>query len=101
VPLTEDSEGERLAILDLVSPGPDFVNIIYNNEDKEYRFNITRHVQGLLEGTVESNAIYLVAEHPFFGTTNLDVNVPIDVRRSVIDGFGGKREPRLVLTFTD
>ncbi|MFZ6050695.1 DUF4270 family protein [Halocola ammonii] len=104
VPLTDYNDGEdQLPIRDFFAPtGAQYVNMLYDTTKHEYRFNITRHIQGVFEGTVENSVIYLEAEHPRFGTTSPRSSVPFDVRRSVINGLEDEENrPRLVLTYTD
>lgn len=60
--LTKNSDGETVSIPDQFE-GPVHVGGQYNDSDKEYRFNISRFVQEVLNGTAASDTLYLVSNN--------------------------------------
>ena len=54
-----DSIGETFGIADLFE-GVSYFGGTYNSINKEYRFNIARHVQQILNGSKTNNGLYLI-----------------------------------------
>lgn len=83
------SDGADLVMPDQVT-GQGSIGGVYDADAKEYRLNITRWVQGLLNGTYTDPRLGLVA-----GSSGITVN------RAVLNGPAhADRRMRLVLTFT-
>ncbi len=83
------SDGEDLVLPDQVT-GQGSIGGVYDGTAKEYRLNITRWAQGILNGTYDDPRLGLVA-----GSSGISVN------RAVLNGPAHPdRRMRLVLTFT-
>lgn len=85
----KSEEGADLLLPDQVSSEGQ-IGGLYNATDKEYRLNITRYVQGILNGTYENTGLGFVA-----GSSGISVN------RAVLNGPDHADRPmRLEVTFT-
>lgn len=84
-----DSVGEEVFLPDQLS-GVGTIDGNYRSQSREYRFNITRYVQGVLNGQIPNNGLEMVA-----GSSGISAN------RVVLAGPGtGNDRMRLLLTFT-
>lgn len=97
--LNELSDGSVVFSLDQ-SIGNAHVGGFYDSTTGEYRFNITRHIQALIEGNLDSGVLYATPDHP-----NFYQNPPqgiFNARRVVINGTEVDEDrARLILTFTE
>ena len=68
------------------------LNGIYNTTTKEYKLNITRHLQQILNGSVKDSRLYIVSG----GVFSL-VKIPTNSRRTVLNGGSSMK---LNITYT-
>ncbi len=84
-----DDEGEEIFLPDQLG-GITAIDGTYRSDTREYRFNVTRYVQGLINGQIPNNGFEMVA-----GSSGISANrVVLTAPRE--DGSG----MRLLLTFT-
>ena len=84
-----DPEGEEEFLPDQLG-GITVIDGVYRTDSREYRFNVTRYVQGILNGQIPNNGFEMVA-----GSSGISANrVVLTAPRA--DGSG----MRLLLTFT-
>ncbi|MEW6467837.1 MAG: DUF4270 domain-containing protein [Bacteroidota bacterium] len=84
------SDSSEVIIPDLLE-GSSYFGGVYDATNKEYRFNIARYIQGLMNGTIENHGLYLVIQ-----------GRSINANRVVLEG-GDTTNPshmRLKLTYT-
>ena len=92
--LTVNGEGESSAIPDQLL-GPAHVDGEYDQENRRYRFNVTRFVQAVIDGVQESGELFLVSSSSGVSVRRVRLNGP--------DAFleDPSRNMRLVLTFSN
>jgi hypothetical protein len=73
--LTKNEAGNFIAIPDQLE-GPSHIGGLYDAVNKEYRFNIGRFVQELLNETLDSDTLYLVSNNSGVSITRVFVNSP-------------------------
>ncbi|MCB0764515.1 MAG: DUF4270 domain-containing protein [Flavobacteriales bacterium] len=85
----KDSIGRDVFLPDQLG-GIGAIDGLYRPTDREYRFNITRYVQGVLSGNIENSGVELVS-----GSNGVTAN------RAILAGPARAEDPmRLELTFT-
>ncbi len=94
--LYKDASGDLSLTKDRTLEGGQYVGGGYEEKEKRYRFRITRHIQGIINGNVSSNAIYVTTNIPFLSEGEAKT-----VARSVIKGPGSSDPPELELTYTE
>jgi len=79
--------------LDYAGSGASLVTVSYDDDNKEYRFHVTRELQAMLSGEREFKG-FRIYSPSFFGST---------VERIVFNGSGTtlKEKPRLEITYTN
>ena len=89
-----DSIGKTFGITDLLE-GESYFGGIYNSINKEYRFNIARHVQEILKGSKTNDGLYLII-------LNLESSgSAVSANRVVLKGGGNSTaKMKLNLTYT-
>lgn len=83
-----DDTGEDLLLPDQIA-GQGDIGGVFNATDQEYRFNITRWVQGVINGTYANTGLSLVP-----GSSGISVN------RATLSGPANATPMKLLLTFT-
>ena len=84
-----DDNGNDVVLPDQLE-GLGVIGGIFNEDDREYRFNISRYIQGVLNGTYPNNGLTIVP-----GSNGVTVD------RAILSGGGHPDRPmKLELTFT-
>lgn len=68
--LTTNEEGETVSIPDQFE-GPVHVGGLYNDSEKEYRFNVSRFIQEVLNGTAASDTLFIVSNNSGVSVTRV------------------------------
>lgn len=90
-----DSIGETFGIADL-SEGESYFGGTYNSINKEYRFNIARHIQEILNGSKTNNGLYLIIPNTLESSGSA-----VSANRVVLKGGGSSTaKMKLNLTYT-
>ncbi len=88
--LLQYNEEEDLEFLSDYDLGPAYFGGIYNEEKRHYRFNITKYIQDVLEGTTPNNGLTLTVS-----------NAPVNAHRVILKGPGRSTRPmRLEIVYT-
>lgn len=85
----QDDDGDDQFLIDQLG-GVGLIDGTYDADDRTYRFNITRHVQGVLNGSIANDPLELVP-----GSSGITVDRAVIAGPAAPDGG-----MRLQLTFT-
>lgn len=92
--LRKADDGSFVGIADQ-SLGLDHMDGTYYSSTNEYRLNISRHVQRVLNGTIENTPLYIVSGNAAVSARATAVNGP------TADSEDNTRNARLVITFSN
>lgn len=95
--LYEDESGDIQITTDRLEEGAEFFGGAYDKKNHRYTLRISRHIQEVLNGAVESTSLFITTSIPI-----LEEGAANTVSRSVLKGPGaGKEGPILELTYTE
>jgi hypothetical protein len=76
------------------------INGNYDPVEQAYRFNISQTFQGMLNGTLASNDLYVVASRGGISLAGVRLNGP-DAETPLTDTTGVGRHARIVVTWSE
>lgn len=94
--LYEDASGDLALSKDRVEEGADFFGGEYDHGDERYRMRITRHVQAIFNGEVNTNSVLVTTSLPMISEAAANT-----ASRAVLKGPGSSDPPVLELTYTE
>jgi len=97
--LSENEEGEAVSTPDQTSIGL-AINGNYDNTEKAYRFNISQTFQRMLNGTYESDKLYVVSSRAGISLQGVVLNGPA-VEPTANDTTAWKPNARIVVTWSE
>lgn len=97
--LTENEDGQAISTPDQNSIGLN-INGNYDPVEQAYRFNISQTFQGMLNGTLASDDLYVVASRGGISLAGVRLNGP-DAETPLADTTGVRRQARIVVTWSE